>query len=375
MSKQVVLTGLRANNSLHIGNYLGALLPLIKFANENADKYQINLFVPDLHSFTTTIDYKQLNTQVMQTLRIFVALGLNIEHPDIHIYRQSRIPAHSELTVILNNFVQFGHLSRMTQFKDKSNRKNGERQIRGILEPVANAKSPKEIEPTTAHKLLDLISKLNDFQDTSVGLFDYPVLMAADILLYNAVYVPVGDDQKQHLEFTRDIAENFNKKFGNIFVLPKKVEEQNKFFGQNNGLRIRDLVDPNKKMSKSDDTGKGVIFLSDKPDVASKKIMSSTTDSVGNVARDYEHQPGITNLLDILDLMDGDSKQYIGSSEYGKLKKAVADVTSEFLINLGSKLNDVDDNKIEQKLIKSEAIMKAQADKCLVKVQQSVGLK
>lgn len=374
MNKQVVLTGLRANNSLHLGNYLGALLPMVKFANENAGKYQINLFVPDLHSFTTPIDHKLLKGQIFQTLRVFIALGLDIDNPDIHIYRQSRIPAHSELTVILNNFVQFGYLSRMTQFKDKSNRKSGERHIRDILEPIANAKSPSEIEPVTAHKLLDLVSKLNDFQDTSVGLFDYPVLMASDILLYDAVYIPVGDDQKQHLEFTRDIAESFNKRFGNIFVIPKSVQEQNKFFGVKDGLRIRDLVDPSKKMSKSDGTGKGVIFLSDTPESAAKKIVSATTDSLGKINRGYEKQPGITNLLEILDLMGGNSSEYIGSTEYGKLKKAVANVVSEFLINLSAKLEKVSDSTIEQKLMKSEAIMKSKADDCLKKVQLSVGL-
>jgi tryptophanyl-tRNA synthetase len=241
MGKPVILTGLRANNDLHIGNYLGALLPLIDMANQHAGEYQVNLFVPDLHSFTTPIDHDQLQQGIMNALRVFVAAGLPLDHPEIHIYRQSYIPAHSELTWILDCFTGMGEMSRMTQFKDKA-------------------------------------AKLSEDR-ISVGLFNYPVLMAADILLYGARFVPVGDDQTQHLEFTRDIAERLNRQFGDLFVVPESVAEQHAFFGKDQGLRIRDLLDPAKKMSKSDETGKGVIFLSDSPESARKKIMSATTDS------------------------------------------------------------------------------------------------
>jgi tryptophanyl-tRNA synthetase len=176
MSKPVILTGLRANNQLHLGNYLGALLPLVDLAKTRAGEYQINLFIPDLHSFTTPIDHSRLQADIMQNLRLFVAAGLPIDNPDVHVYRQSHIPAHSELTWILDCFTGMGEMSRMTQFKDKS-------------------------------------AGLSDDR-VSVGLFNYPVLMAADILLYGAEYVPVGDDQTQHIEFTRDIAERLNKQFG-----------------------------------------------------------------------------------------------------------------------------------------------------------------
>ena len=148
MSKSVILTGLRANNDLHIGNYLGALLPMVDLAKTRAGDYQINLFVPDLHSFTTPIDHAELQASIMQNLRVFVAAGLPLNDPDVHIYRQSYVPAHSELTWILDCFTGFGEMSRMTQFKDKS-AQIGEDRI-------------------------------------SVGLFNYPVLMAADILLYGA---------------------------------------------------------------------------------------------------------------------------------------------------------------------------------------------
>lgn len=337
MSKPVILTGLRANNDLHLGNYLGALLPMVDMARKHAGEYQINLFVPDLHSFTTPIDHLKLQEQIKQNLRVFAAAGLPLDNPDIHIYRQSYVPAHSELTWILDCFTGMGEMSRMTQFKDKGGDTNSDR--------------------------------------VSVGLFNYPVLMAADILLYGATYVPVGDDQTQHLEYTRDIAERMNNRFGDLFAVPKSVKEQHAFFGKDQGLRIRDLTDPAKKMSKSDETGKGVIFLSDTPDVASKKVMSATTDSEARVQYDYDKQPGISNLLDVLALLGGDKKRFIGSDQYGPLKKAVANEISNFLTDFQNKLAAVDDSTIEDKLASSEAEMNKVAGRTLYKVQQAVGLR
>jgi tryptophanyl-tRNA synthetase len=337
MSKPVILTGIRANNDLHIGNYLGALLPMVDFARQKAGEYQINLFMPDLHSFTTPIDHAQLQAGITNALRVFVAAGLPLDHEDIFIYRQSYIPPHSELTWILDCFTGFGEMSRMTQFKDKS-------------------------------------AKLSDDR-ISVGLFNYPVLMAADVLLYGAEYVPVGEDQTQHLEFMRDIAERMNAQFGDLFVVPKAVQEQHKFFGKDQGLRIRDLQNPAKKMSKSDETGKGVIFLTDTPEVAHKKIMSAETDSLGEVQYGYKERPGVSNLLDILKLFGGNQKEFIGQQQYGPLKAAVADKVSEFLINFQSKLAAVDEAAIMHKLEESEYLMHDVAVQRLHKVQQAVGLR
>lgn len=342
MSKPVILTGLRANNDLHIGNYLGALLPMVDMANRHAGEYQVNLFVPDLHSFTTPIDHSVLYEQTLQNLRIYAAAGLDIKNNDVYIYRQSYIPAHSELTWILDCFTGFGEMSRMTQFKDKS-------------------------------------AKLKDDR-VSVGLFNYPVLMAADILLYGAMYVPVGDDQTQHLEYTRDIALRMNKQFGDLFAVPAAVKEQHAFFGKDQGLRIRDLLEPAKKMSKSDETGKGVIFLNDAPEAASKKIMSAATDSFGRIAYNPAEQPGLANLMDILALLSGRTigqvcKEYVGQSTYGPLKHEVADVVSKFLKNFQADLNQVDDKALLKKLQTSEEAMRSAADKTLLKVQQAVGLR
>jgi tryptophanyl-tRNA synthetase len=350
MSKPIILTGLRANNDLHIGNYFGALLPLIDMAKNHADDYEINLFVPDLHSFTTPIDHSQLHGQIMHNLKLFVAAGLPLDHPSIRMYRQSYVPAHSELTWILDCFTGFGEMSRMTQFKDKS-------------------------------------AKLADDR-ISVGLFNYPVLMAADILLYNASYVPVGDDQSQHLEFARDIAVRMNNQFGELFTVPKPVKEQHDFFGSggagaegsHQGLRIKDLADPTKKMSKSDETGKGIIFLGDKPEEAVKKIKTATTDSLGKIDVQNPEQAGIRNLLQILAFTTGRSLQdieseYNGQEQYGPLKVAVADAVSQFLQDFQGRLANVSQPEIITKLEADERYINEVANATLLRVQKAVGLR
>jgi tryptophanyl-tRNA synthetase len=356
MTKPVILTGLRANNDLHIGNYFGALLPLIDMTKSHANDYEINLFVPDLHSFTTPIDHAQLQAQILHNLRLFAAAGLPLDNPSVHIYRQSYIPAHSELTWILDCFTGFGEMSRMTQFKDKSSTLT-----------VGDATNMPALETLLSGHV-------------SVGLFNYPVLMSADILLYGAVYVPLGDDQSQHLEFARNIAERMNNKFVDLFTVPKPVKEQHEFFGKDQGLRIKDLTDPTKKMSKSDESSKGIIFLGDKPDEAAKKVMSATTDSVGVINLDYDNQPGISNLLQISALLSGDStdavaKDWNGKTSYGELKAHVADQVMTFLEDFQSKLATVDDAKLMAKLAADEQTMNERASVTLLKVQRAVGLR
>jgi len=342
MSKPVILTGLRANNDLTIGNYLGALLPMIDMAKKRAGEYQVNLFVPDLHSFTTPIDHSKLYEQVLHNIKVYIAAGLPIDHEDVYVYRQSQISAHSELTWILDCFTGMGEMGRMTQFKDKS-------------------------------------AKLSEDR-ISVGLFNYPVLMAADILLYNASYVPVGDDQTQHLEFTRDIAERMNNQFGELFTVPNPVPKQHEFFGKDQGLRIKDLQDPSKKMSKSDETGKGVVFLSDSPEEATKKIMSATTDSFGEIKFDTKERPGISNLLQILSLLSGKPQAEVnaaweGQTSYGDLKKAVAEAVAAFLADFQSKLATVDEQALLLGLEQSEAAMRTIASETLARAQKAVGLR
>jgi tryptophanyl-tRNA synthetase len=342
MSKPVILTGIRANSDLTIGNYFGGMLPIIEMAKNRSSDYQINMFIPDLHSFTTPIDHSTLNDQIMHNARLFVAAGLPLDNPDIHLYRQSYISAHSELTWILDCFTGFGEMNRMTQFKDKSGSISDDR--------------------------------------ISVGLFNYPVLMAADILLYDAKYVPVGDDQTQHLEFARDIAERVNSRFDGIFTVPDSVADQHKFFGKNKGLRIKDLVDPSKKMSKSDDSGKGVIFLGDTPEAAAKKIMSATTDDKATIKFDRIEQPGISNLIEIYSLLTDKTIEDIenenkDSQSYGDFKQKVAESVKSFLNDFQSKLANVDEEAIELKLRQSEATLKPVADATLLRMQRAVGLR
>lgn len=342
MSKKTILTGIRANNDLHIGNYFGAMLPMIDTAVKHSSEYTINMFIPDLHSFTTPIDHQQLYGSILNNARVYAAAGLPLDNDSIHIYRQSYISAHSELTVLLNNFVGMGQMERMTQYKDKSTKLSKDR--------------------------------------ISVGLFDYPVLMASDILLYGASYVPVGDDQSQHLEITRDIAEHMNNKFGELFTVPESVAKQHEFFGKDQGLRIKDLIDTNKKMSKSDETGKGVIFLSDTPEVAHKKIMSATTDDHASVNYDKANQPGIANLIDILALLRSTTPQaveaeYKGMDRYGDFKRIVADEMAQFLVDFQARLAAVDDAQLLAKVESSEQVLRTTANATLLRAQKAVGLR
>ena len=341
MTKSTILTGIRSNEEPTLGNYLGAFLPMVEMQRKYAGQYQINMFVPDLHSFTTPIDHDTLFANTLHNLKYFIAAGLNVDDPNTFIYRQSYIPAHSELTWILDCFTYVGEMSRMTQFKDKSS------------------------EHSTS---------------VTMGLMNYPVLMAADILLYNAKYVPVGEDQFQHLEITRDIAERFNNKFGEVFVIPEATSKQTKFINRQSGLRIRSLTDPTKKMSKSSDDQKSKINLSDTPEQAYKKIMSATTDSVGIVNFDWESQPGVTNLLQLLSLTSGLDQetvnaQWTGQTQYGSLKQAVAQSVSDFLANFSSRYDEISDDKLLGVLANSEREMSTIANQTLLRAQQAVGLR
>lgn len=341
MTKNVILTGIRSNEEPTLGNYLGAFVPMVEMQKKYAGQYQINMFVPDLHSFTMPIDYSSLYRNTLNNLKYFVAAGLDLENDDTYLYRQSYVPAHSELTWILDCFTYFGEMNRMTQFKEKSS------------------------EHT---------------ESVTVGLFNYPVLMAADILLYNAKYVPVGEDQFQHLEIARDLAIRFNNKFGEILTVPVNTKEQTQFISRDKGLRIRSLTDPTKKMSKSSTDEKSKILLNDNPDVAAKKIMGATTDSLANIQFNWDTQPGITSLLQILALLSGKSQeevnaQWVGSERYGDFKKAVAEVVKDFLTNFQATYQAISDEQLLAKLETSEIAMNNVANETLFAVQQAVGLR
>ena len=395
MSKQVILTGLRTNAGYHLGNYLGAILPMVRLQQEHLGEYQVNMFAPDRHSFTGDTDHTSLHDQTMNNLKVFVAAGMPIDNPDFYMYRQSFVPAHSELTVILNNFAYIGELSRMTQLKDKiglssaayeKSKKEGEIK----LEEIRNSIIALGLERTDGidrliESMIPLTSAYADSlvfenSNSSAGLFDYPVLMASDILLYGAKYVPLGDDQKQHLELTRDLGIRMNNKFGDLFTIPEEWKKQLEFSHRLEGVRIRSLRNPQKKMSKSVDDPNGTIQLTDTPEEASKKVKSAETDSVGVINWDWDKQPGITNLLQIYELLSGKSHEdvlteWTGRERYGDLKTATAEQVSLFLTTFQANLAQVDSSRLLAKLEESESAMNDAANQTLLKVQKAVGLR
>lgn len=341
MSKEVILTGIRSNEEPTLGNYLGAFVPMVQLQQHYAGRYQLNMFVPDLHSFTTPIDHTTLYENTLTNLKYFIAAGLDITDEHTFLYRQSFIPAHSELTWILDCFTGFGEMSRMTQFKEKSADTNN---------------------------------------NVTVGLFNYPVLMAADILLYNARWVPVGEDQFQHLEITRDIALRMNHKFGELFTIPEPTAKQTAFIQRDTGLRIRSLTNPEKKMSKSSTDQKSKINLADTPAQARKKIMAATTDSLGVINFDWQRQPGITNLLQLLTILTNRPQaevntEWVGQTQYGPLKRAVAEAVATFLTDFQTRLAGISDETLLATLERSERAMNEVASITLLRVQKAVGLR
>ncbi len=345
-----ILTGLRANSELTLGNYLGGILPIIELQKKMTLEDKFFFFVPDLHSFVTPIDNTTLFDNTIRNVKTFLACGFDPKPENVFLYRQSAIPAHCELAWILSCYTHMGELSKMIQFKEKSQKSHDSK------EPI------------------------------NVGLFTYPILMAADILLYGADYIPVGEDQRQHIEITRDIAIRFNNKFTNQFpdgampTIPKPWKEQLEFLGKTEGVRIRSLSNPEVKMSKSIVDSKGTILLNDVPTHAAKKIMSATTDSFGEVRFDWVERPGITNLLTILSLLSNKNieevkKTWEGHSRYGDLKKEVATVVENFLTQFQKNMSNISDQTVLDILEKGESNARIIADKTLQRVQRAVGIR
>jgi tryptophanyl-tRNA synthetase len=344
---KVILTGLQPTGNLHIGNYLGAINPLINLQNNLEADDKAYLFIPDLHTFTVKTDFSKVDSNIHNLIKCYLACG--IDPSKFVIFRQSRVSAHSELAWILNCFTYFGELSRMTHFKDKSKK-----------EEDAN-------NPITA------------------GLFTYPVLMAADILLYEAKYIPVGDDQRQHLELARDIAIRMNNIFqdkldGDLFAVPKTLKEQLEFAKNGDVARVRSLQEPTKKMSKSVNDPKGTISLIDSPDVATKKIMSAVTDNLASINWDFDNQPGVTNLLQILGGFENlDKNQTLNKvkdvTSYGELKKMVAQSIEKFLFKFDERMAKIDDDYIEDILLKGEIEANIKSQETLQRVHLALGLR
>ena len=321
-----ILTGIKPTGQLTLGNYIGVLKHLPK----EVDRGECFYFIADLHALTLPIDPEVLRQNSIDLACFYMAAGLDTTK--VTLFLQSSVSAHAEMNAIMQNYLYMGELSRMTQFKDKS-------------------------------------SKMKE-SAIGLGLFAYPVLMASDIILYDASIVPVGEDQKQHVELTRDLVNRFNNRYGDILTMPKP--EMRKV-----GARIMSLSDPTKKMSKSDP--KGDIFLKDDLAVVRKKIMSAVTDSGSEVKYDIENKPGISNLLTIYASLKDISieeaeKEFVGY-RYGDFKKAVADVVVNELEAFQKKYREILESKAYEKVL-LEGAKKANevANKTLNRVKKAVGL-
>jgi len=321
-----ILTGLQPSGELTLGNLIGGISNIVKLQNQ----YDSFIFVPDMHSITVKQDPKELKERIRKNVALYIASGVEPEKNTI--YLQSENLYHANLSWVLECTTYMGEASRMTQYKDKSSK--GE--------------------------------------NITVGLFTYPILMAADILLYDADLVPVGIDQKQHVELARDIAERFNKTYGETFKVPEPLIPEI-------GAKIMDLQDPTKKMSKSAETYKGVILLLDDEKTIRKKIMSAVTDSESRVYYDVENKPGISNLLTIYSALKNitikDAEQHFKDYNYGNLKKDVADVVVEVLLGIQEKYNNlINSNEIDEILDKGRDKTNKIAKAKLEEVFSKVGL-
>ena len=321
-----ILSGIKPTGQLTLGNYIGAINKFVKLQ----DSGESFLFIADLHALTLPIDPEVLRTNSRDLAAFYLAAGLNPNKSNIFL--QSDVSAHAELAIILQNYLYMGELSRMTQFKDKS------------------AKMKEEA--------------------IGLGLFAYPVLMAADIVLYDSKVIPVGEDQVQHVELARDLVKRFNNRYGDVLVMPRA--EVNKV-----GARIMSLSDPTKKMSKSDP--KGDIYLKDDPAVMRKKIMSAVTDMEAHVHYDPEKQPGISNLMTILSCLTGKSfdeieKEFEGKG-YGDFKRAVADAVVNTLEPLQQRAKAIiESGEVDKVLEKGAKRANEIASQVLARVQKAIGL-
>lgn len=329
MDKKIVFSGIQPSGEPTIGNYVGAIRNWVDIQNEK--DYDSIYCVVDMHAITVPQVPKDLRRHTLEILSLLIASGLDPEKTTLFI--QSHVPAHAELTWVLNTMTYMGQLNRMTQYKDKSKR----------------------------------------FEDTSInsGLFTYPVLMAADILLYQADFVPVGEDQRQHLELSRDIAERFNNRYSDTFKVPEALIKKE-------GARIMSLQDPESKMSKSDPNKDSFILLLDDPDAIRRKIKRSVTDSEGVVAFN-DNQKGIKNLLNIYSVFTNEDidtivSRYDGKG-YGIFKEELAEVIVEGLRPIQGRYNDLVNNKDYLEKVYREGAEKAEykAMKTLRKVYKKIG--
>ena len=324
-----MLSGIKPSGKVTLGNYIGAIKNFVNYQ----DEYELFIFIANMHAITVPQDKLELKRNTLDLAMLYVACGLDPNKTTLFV--QTDVLEHANLGFVMNCNSYMGELSRMTQYKDKI------------------AKNPNSLN--------------------TVGLFTYPCLMAADILLYDPDFIPVGEDQKQHVELTRDLAERFNNRFGETFKIPEPLTPKT-------GARIMSLQDPSKKMSKSDDESldKGCIYLLDEPAIARKKIMSAVTDSGCEIKYDVENKPGISNLLQIYSSLTGISipeleEKYDGQN-YGTFKKDLGELVFNLLTDIQTKYNAIKESKQIYDILKDGANKASYiAHKKLMKVYKKVG--
>lgn len=320
-----IFSGIQPTGGVNIGGYTGALHNWVKFQDESDDTIYC---VVDLHAMTVPYDVAAFHASRLETAKLLLAVGID---PDRSLlYYQSQVPHHAELTWILGTLTGLGQLERMTQFKEKSERAG-----------------------------------------QNLGLLSYPVLMAADILVHHVHAVPVGDDQTQHLELTRDLAQRFNSRFGEVFPIPERITPEI-------GARVMSLQDPTSKMSKSDTTPNASILLLDPPDTIVSKVKAAVTDSGGEVSYDWETKPGISNLLELFWFFSGRSIDDLvaeyADAGYGRFKLAVAEAIVAGLTPIRTRYQQLDDAEVARLMERGALDARARAEKSMGVVRSAVGL-
>lgn len=328
MDKKRIFSGVQPSGNLSIGNYIGAISQWAAMQ----DKYECIFSVVDYHAITIKQDPEELRRRIIEITKIYLAAG--IDPKKSIIFQQSAVPAHTELAWILNCYgARMSDLNKMTQFKDKAGKNQ---------------------------------------ENVSVGLFDYPVLMAADILLYDTEVVPVGEDQKQHVELARDLARRFNNDFGNIFTIPQVVIRPE-------GARIMSLQDPLKKMSKSDNNQGNFIALLEEVEAAKKKIMRAITDSGSVIDYDIQEKPALSNLLTIYAMLGNrEIKRLVKDYKdkgYGDFKKDLAEVVAKFLTDFQAKYNKISDAEVIKILKEGGKRVNEMAEKKMVDIRRAIGVR
>ncbi|MDA9620199.1 tryptophan--tRNA ligase [Candidatus Actinomarina sp.] len=322
---KTVFSGIQPTGKVHLGNFLGAIKNWVHLSNEENKNF---FCVVDLHSITTHPDPKELKSNIEQTLKLLIAAGINLDNSII--YAQSSVPQHAYLSWILSSFCQVGELQRMTQYKEKA-----------------------------------------DSLGSHAGIFTYPVLMASDILIHKANEVPVGDDQTQHLELTRNIAERFNNKYGEVFPLPEKSSGKS-------GARLMSLKHPDSKMSKSSDDINGTIYFDDDKDTIMKKFKSSVTDSDDSIQYNLSEKKGISNLIDIYasinEMSHKEVEKIFTDSRYGEFKMAVGECVAEYLNPINLKFTELEKENISEVVEINLQEAKASAELTIQEVNNILGL-